>query len=59
MLSFFVGDLAVSVKSFSAGADGDQRHGHHQRKYQRKNFFIRFLLPFKYLRSAGYACRRV
>ena len=34
--SFFVGDLAVVREVLGAGADGDQRHGHHQSQYQRK-----------------------
>ena len=34
--SFFVGDAAVVREVLGAGADGDQRHGHHQSKHQRK-----------------------
>ena len=34
--SFFVGDLAVIGEVLGTGADSDQRHGHHQSQYQRK-----------------------
>ena len=34
--SFLVGDAAVITEVLGAGADGDQRHGHHQSQYQRK-----------------------
>ena len=43
--SFFVGDLAVVREVLGAGADGDQRHGHHQSKHQRKELLhLGFLL---------------
>ena len=34
--SFFVGNLAAVGEVLGAGRDGDQRHGHHQSQYQRK-----------------------
>ena len=34
--SFFVGDGAVIGEVLGTGADSDQRHGHHQSQYQRK-----------------------
>ena len=43
--SFLVGDLAVVREVLGAGADGDQRHGHHQSKHQRKELLhLGFLL---------------
>ena len=34
--SFFVLDLGAVAEVLSTGRDGDQRHGHHQSQYQRK-----------------------
>ena len=51
--SFFVGDLAVVREVLGAGADGDQRHGHHQSKHQRKE-----LLHWDFSSFKKFAVRR-
>ena len=50
--SFLVGDAAVITEVLGAGADGDQRHGHHQSQYQRKELLHWVFTSFKFPPSA-------